>query len=742
MKSSVLFFSRKMFFILLLSPIFIHSSFSQGFTYHWSHPSPQGNSVYGIAFKDDLKGWAVTGCGNILETNDSGQSWQLEHETDSLCNDLYDIVISSQGTLITSGDHGRIMRSTDEGESWTIQFFPGAGRLYDLALVPGGGISAAGENGVLLVSDDNGISWNDIGPGGNGYARHHAWKSETECYLVGFGMFYRTTDAGSSWSQVATPGSFGLNEVFFLDENIGYALEDFACWKTTDGGNNWVREDNFIAPLYRFRTIVLGDLHWLTVTFVEGGELWETTDGGLNWENKLYHDCTGFLFLVQNGSRILFGSDLGDIFYTDDAGGTSMNAVQNLAVFPSAPITVMGKRPDGTLFANNQPNSGIDNGSFYRSDDDGASWHLPVPSPGLRWVTDLQFYDDQYGVLGSYGDIRYTTDGGDSWNVSALPEGYNLANFALPATDRFFAGTYASWPNSGGNLYKSADHGETWQAVGGGLPFNLLYISHVSFATADVGYLTCMINNLPEIYKTTDGGENWIMINQSGITGFISDMVWLDENTGIAAVPNSDPYGIYRTTNGGLDWSRVSEVPGRNLTSGPDHNIAAVDTYDTFFQESTDDGLSWVSYTPPFSSAIAGNPGYVYAVQATEKGYIIGGTGNRLIVAERIVATGIEEDNGSSLSGMAHQNLSLIPNPVNDHADIRLILEQDSYITLSLFDAQGRLVHVFRQQFMPKGIHLVPFDAGKLKHAPGSGIYFVTLQTGNSFNSVKMILAE
>lgn len=742
MKSSAVSFLRKMFFILLLSTIFIPELFSQGFTYHWGHPSPQGNSVYGVVFKDDLKGWAVTGCGNIMETDDNGQSWQLKYETDSLCHDLYDIVMTSTGAIIASGDHGRIIRSTDEGESWSEMMYPDGGRLYDLALVPGGALSAAGENGVLLISDDDGLSWNDIGPGGTGYARHHTWLSETECYLVGFGMFLRTTNAGNSWSQVDSPGSFGLNEVYFVNDNVGYAVADFAFWKTTDGGNSWVKEDNFNAPLYRFRTIALDDLHWLTVTFVEGGELWETTDGGLNWENKLYYNCTGFMFLVQHGNRFLFGSDLGDIFYTDDEGETNINAVQNLGEFPSAPVNVIGKKPDGTLFANNQPNSGVDNGTFYRSDDDGASWFTPEPSPGLRWVNDIRFFDDQFGILGSYGDIRYTEDGGQSWLASSLPEGYDLTNFALPATDRFFAGTYASWPNSGGNLYKSADHGATWQPVGGGLPIDQLYITHVSFATADVGYLDCLAGSVPVIYKTVDGGENWVLINQTGISGFITDMAWLDENTGLAAVPGSDNYGIFRTTNGGLNWTRVSEIPARHLSLGPDHHIAAVDSYDTFFQESVDGGQSWVSFTPPFTSSVAGNPGYVYAVQATVKGYIIGGTGNRLMVADRVVATGIDGDGEASFSGAVRQNVKLIPNPVKDQADIRLNLEQDGFVTLSLYDAQGRLLHVFRQQFIPKGTHYVPVNAGASGLELKPGIYFVSLQTGNSFNSVKMIVAE
>jgi len=695
-----------------------------------------------MVFNDAAQGWAVTGCGSIMKTTDGGLSWEVISGPDSTCNDLYDIVITSQGSLIASGAGGRIIRSTDQGESWSVMSFPGAGRLYDLAMIPGGGISAAGENGVLLVSFNDGNSWNDIGPGGSGYARHHVWKSASECFIAGSGLFHRTTDGGNTWIQVATPGFFGLNEIYFVNENTGFAIEDFAFWKTTDGGNSWIKNDVFTEPLYRFRTVVLDEMHWFSVGFGEGGELWETIDGGLNWDNKMYYNSTGFPCLERSGDRLLFGSDLGDVFFTDDGGVTVQNAVQNLAVFPSAPVNTIGKRPDGTLFANNQPNSGVDNGTFFRSDDGGKSWYVPEPSPGLRWVNDIRFYDDQHGVLGSYGDIRFTTDGGNSWSESSLAEGFNLTSFALPRPDRYFAGTYAGYPNSGGNLFKSSDQGATWQIVAGGLPVNQVYVSNIAFVDENTGYLACLVNNLPEIYRTEDGGETWSMIDQNGLPSFVADMVWLDENTGIAGVPNGENSGIYRTTDGGLNWTRVSDSGARSLTSGSDQSVGAMDTYDTFFQDSRDGGLTWTSYAPPFSSANAGNQGYVESIQAIDNGYIIGGAGNKLLVAERSVATGVEGNGEASLTGQAMQNLTVIPNPVKEHADIRMVLEQESFVTLSLYDAQGRLLHVFRQQFMPKGTHLIPVNAGASGLSLKPGIYFVSLQTGNSFNSVKMIVAE
>ncbi len=728
--------------LFLLACLSVHVLLASGFTYHWGHPSPQGNSVYGIAFKDANNGWAVTGCGSILKTSDGGQNWELTLGPDSTCNDLYDILISDQGTLIVSGEQGRIMRSTDNGENWQILSITGTGNLFDLAPIPSGGISAAGENGSILVSTDDGINWINKGPGGTGYARGHYWKSATEGYVVGYGLFHRTFDGGNTWTQIATPGVFGLNEIYFVDENTGYALEDFKVWKTTDGGNSWSSTSQVIEPLYRYRTLAIDEIHWFSVTNAEGAALWETFDAGASWQLKFNYYTTGFLSVVENGNRLLFSSDIGDIFYSDDEGTNVQDAVQNLAVFPSAPIMVIGKKPDGTLFANNQPNSGINNGTFFRSDDGGISWYVPDAGQNLRWVTDIGFFDNQFGILGAYSDIRYTTDGGETWEQSNLPADFNLTNFALPASDRYFAGTYGSWPNGGGNLYKSSDHGVTWEAVGGGLPIGQIYISNVAFASENEGYIACQINNSPVMYKTTDGGITWNLIDPTGISDFISDMVWLDENTGLAAVPNGATSGMYRTTDGGLNWTWVSTTGARQLTRGIGDYIAAVNPGDALFQESADGGLTWTSYSPPFSTGISGFGGGISYIQATETGYVIGGSGNKLMAAEREITTGTVFNHDETDHIYPEDGIAISPNPVKDMAVISFDLSSDQVANLSIADMQGQIIHTFLKKNLKAGKHEIMINVNDLNPLTGPGIYFIMLTTNRSFYSAKMILSD
>ncbi|MBK9356410.1 MAG: T9SS type A sorting domain-containing protein [Bacteroidales bacterium] len=713
---------------------------AQGFSFHWGHPSPQGNSVYGIAFKDDFTGWAVTGCGNILETSDSGENWTLIRQNNGPCSDFYDILISSQGSLIVSGDQGAILRSTDDGATWSEQTIPDAGRIYDLTTIPGSGISAAGQNGSVLVSFDDGITWTNRGPGGTGYARHHVWKSAEEAYVVGSGLFHRTLDGGTTWSQIANTSMFGLSEVYFVNENTGYAVEDFGYWKTTDGGANWVLVQQFSGIDYRFRTLVLNEQHWLSVTFGEGSELWETLDAGQNWSMIYDRSSAASACLVKNGDRIFFGTEIGDILYSDDLGINVINSVENLAVFPGAPVTVIGKRNDGTLFANNQPNSGSNNETFFRSDDDGSTWYIPEETPGIRWVTDIGFYDDQYGASGSYGDIRYTHDGGNTWGIASLPADYRLINFSFPASDRFFLGAYTTVSGGGGNLYESSDHGITWQAVQGGLPSNGLYLACIDFADENHGYVSYMNGEIPGFYKTQDGGSSWTPVVQSGIPGFITDMCWLDENKGLAAVPGSDP-GIFRTVDGGLHWTKVSVAAVRKFTKGAGTRIGALDPGENYFLESTDGGQTWTAWSAPFSSLNPGASGGISSIQAIENGYVLGGNSNRLMVATYDATTGIaDSDKNQSEPGTGI--LSVNPNPLTGKGILRINLEKSSRVTVSVSDATGRRCGVIYRQDFPSGNHEIQLDGEDLLNRVNSGVCFITLTTNDSSDSEKVILAR
>lgn len=310
--------------------------------YRWAHPTPQGNGVFALAFQDDDIGWAVGGGGFVMRSADGGATWDLLQGPDGIALDLNDLFVLPTGTLVAAGCDDYIYRSVDGGTTWSAVPNPAAGELRDVGAYPGG-VSAAGENGSVIVSTDDGLTWTEKGPG-VGVIRHHLWRSALEGYAVGEQVSHRTVDGGATWTEHFLP----------------------------------------IDPLYRYRTIPLDALHWLTVTLFEGGELWETTDAGSTWTQLLDRNVAGFPCLTRlPGGRLLLGSDTGDILRSDDLGRTFQNATTNLCedALPAS-ITDLLARPDGVLFAANRPSMAGMPPTWLRSDDGGDSWFEPAATRG------------------------------------------------------------------------------------------------------------------------------------------------------------------------------------------------------------------------------------------------------------------------------------------------------------------------------------------------------------------------
>jgi photosystem II stability/assembly factor-like uncharacterized protein len=120
----------------------------------------------------------------------------------------------TSGTVWASGTQGTVIRSADEGKTWSVMTVPGAEKL-DFR-----GIHAFDANTAVIMSS---------GPAQDGQAR-----------------IYRTSDAGKSWTQVfeqKTPGVF-FDAIAFWDRKHGIVLSDpveghFLLFVTSDAGLTW-----------------------------------------------------------------------------------------------------------------------------------------------------------------------------------------------------------------------------------------------------------------------------------------------------------------------------------------------------------------------------------------------------------------------------------------------------------------------------------------------------------------------
>jgi hypothetical protein len=78
------------------------------------------------------------------------------------------------------------------------------------------------------------------------------------------------------------------------------------------------------------------------------------------------------------------------------------------------------------------------------------------------------------------------------------------------------------------------------------------------------------------------------------------------------------------------------------------------------------------------------------------------------------------------------------PNPFNPNTTVEYNVPKNTYVTIKVFDAVGRLAALLVDEQKTAGNYKINFDAGNL----ASGIYYYTMNTSEFTQTKKMILIK
>lgn len=209
--------------------------------------------------------------------------------------------------VVAVGDHGYIVYSDNNGESWTRAKTPDSPLLTAVAFADAKNGWAAGHDTVILATTDGGATWTQqfSAPSEQRPLLDLLFVSAKEGYAVGaYGAFYETADGGKTWAA---------RKIIADDKHL-----------------------NAIESLGGGRLLILG----------EGGTILSSGDAGKTW-TALASPYKGSLFgglMANDGSIVAFGLR-GKLFRSSDNGKT-WKAVDN-----ASQATLMGgsKLPDGSL---------------------------------------------------------------------------------------------------------------------------------------------------------------------------------------------------------------------------------------------------------------------------------------------------------------------------------------------------------------------------------------------------------
>ena len=164
----------------------------------------------------------------IVVSDDLGATWSrvAAGQLPGVNSDMWDAVAVDASTAVAAGANGRILRSVDNGASWSNPHTHGVGgTVYSAVASLGNTVIAVGNVGAVSRSADGGQTWADIAPPTGNDLRDVLFLTSTTLLAVGTsGTIVGSTDAGATWSAQGSGTAEQLNRLAFNDGNYTVAV--------------------------------------------------------------------------------------------------------------------------------------------------------------------------------------------------------------------------------------------------------------------------------------------------------------------------------------------------------------------------------------------------------------------------------------------------------------------------------------------------------------------------------------
>ncbi|MBS1515474.1 MAG: T9SS type A sorting domain-containing protein [Bacteroidetes bacterium] len=682
----------KKFYILLLflQFLFIGASAQSG----WQYVSPTiplpaaiCNDTY---FVNDLTGWVV---GNkILKTTDGGSSWNIQ--LSPLTLNAISMINTQYGFVC--GEQGSILLTLNGGTNWLEVNSSGiSANFKDMCFLNGTTGFAVSDSGRIFKTTDGAVTWTTQKPEVNNYTGISFINSNTGFIFTKSSLhILKTTNCGVNWSFIPTPFN-GSNKGCFINEMTGYAAGSLV-WKTTDGGANWsisasagIGGYNKVFFKNELTGFALANNGYFVIT-TDGGSYWATADISANSDSMMsisFSGSTGFLCSHQGA------------IYKTTAPPFSWRTLQTFVT-----------RNDLTAVKFLNPQTGWTsgaNGTLLKSTNGGINW-FNITTQTTSKIYSFFFLNENTGWIGCNGSLlKKTTNGGNNWITETIDsQNGNIVKILFLNENTGYTA------DNRGKVFKTTNGGNNWliSFSSGNLVVNDMHFANTSTGWITGGYF---------ISKTTDGGQNWF---QQGNESYSNNSIsFINELTGFVGSGN----GLMKTTNGGNNWTYIESVSAFYIKF-----VNALTGWAENVRKTTDGGLTWKNQLTPVNASISSID---FINENT--GWAVGTSG--LILKTTNGGNVFVPQSSSSLPDKfyLHQNY---PNPFNPNTVISFQLPINSFVSLKVYDINGREVSELVNEKLSAGEYKIDFNGASLP----SGVYYYKMTTENFSETRKMILVK
>ncbi len=337
--------------------------------------------------------------------------------------------------LLGNDSRGRVMATSDGGQSWQDTALDEPDRIHALALASGGALVAAGEAGTLLRSNDAGASWANLALHTANSFRGLFMESASSGWAVGpTGAIHRTTDGGATWTSRGGLGGGTLESIVRVSASTLYACGAYAFVVSTDDGATWsLRNGSLDCHALRFTSALDG------IAGTRFGVFW-TSDGGLTW-NMANNGGLGtggvFDFAFHDANHGFAAAGIGRLLETAD-GGRSWTTVHSEPAGVNSYLYAIAFADATRGYA-----VGMD-GVILVTTNGGATWEHRTSGVAVELHDVAPTGPTQAIAVGAAGTVLSTTNGGTSWSPASTPTGADLWSIAFAGGTPLVAGEWGT----------------------------------------------------------------------------------------------------------------------------------------------------------------------------------------------------------------------------------------------------------------------------------------------------------